>query len=169
MKRFYSIDTAKLWLKNLNKDTFPQNIFTLRFDRAQGPGGQNVNKINSKCTITLTNVSKCNIFPTEIKNQLFLKDKKNNNNNNIPHLFRYYSPITDTITVQADETRKQSSNRELCIEKLIKEIKRSCYFPEETSAMTKSKWGRIKQRNNEQRIKDKKHHSDKKKNRKVIY
>lgn len=162
--RFYSVQTARAWLQNLNKDTFPRTMFTFRYDRSSGPGGQNVNKVNSKCTLTLYNASKCGVFPLEIKNQIL-----SNETSKSQQKFRYYSSTSDSIVIQSDETRSRFSNKDICLEKFITEIKSYCYFPEETDPLTKAKWNKTKQRSNEKRIKDKKFQSDKKKARKVVF
>lgn len=139
-------------------------MFTFRYDRSSGPGGQNVNKVNSKCTLTLYNASQCSVLPMEIREQLLSNECK------VPQRkFRYYSAVSDSIVIQADETRSRFSNKDLCLEKFVTEIKNCCYFPEETSPLTKAKWNKVKQRSNEKRIIEKKYQSDKKKARKVDF
>lgn len=162
--RFYSVETARVWLRNLNRNTFPPTIFTFRYDRSSGPGGQNVNKVNSKCTLTLYNASRCSVLPQEIRDQLLSNDGK------VPQRkFRYYSAVSDSIVIQSDETRSRVSNKEICLEKFVTEIKNCCYIPEETNPLTKAKWNKVKQRSNEKRIMQKKNQSDKKKARKVDF
>ena len=162
--RFYSVEAAKTWLRDLNATTLPQNIFSFRYDRSSGPGGQNVNKLNTKCTLTLYNASQCSLIPEEIRMQLF-----NPASNQPQTKFRYYYPSSDSIVVQCDETRSRFQNKNIVVEKLITEIKNCCYFPEDTAPETKKKWSRIKQRSNEKRLRDKKYQSDKKKYRKVDF
>lgn len=163
--RFYSVEAARIWLRDLKISTFPQDIFTFRYDRSSGPGGQNVNKLNTKCTLTLYNASQCSLIPDEIRKQLFDStwDKTH------AKKFRYYYPSSDSIVVQCDETRSRAQNKNIVIEKLISEIKNCCYFPEDTDPETKRKWSRIKHQNNEKRLRDKKYQSDKKKYRKVDF
>ncbi|KAF9433567.1 hypothetical protein BGZ76_009273 [Entomortierella beljakovae] len=36
------------WARNFTKDSIPKGLLTLNFVRASGPGGQNVNKVNTK-------------------------------------------------------------------------------------------------------------------------
>ncbi|KAK5774235.1 Pth4p PWA37_002947 [Arxiozyma heterogenica] len=160
--RFYSVETAKEWLKNLNTDTLPQNIFTFRYDRSSGPGGQNVNKLNTKCTLTLYNASQCSLIPEEIRSQLF-----DCNPDMLHKKFRYYYPNSDSVVVQCDETRSRLQNKNMVVDKLITEIKSCCYFSNDTDPETKLKWARIKKRSHEKRLRNKKYKSDKKKYRKV--
>lgn len=146
-----SIIQAKEWLNKLTTKNIPSKVFTFRFDRASGPGGQNVNKVNSKCTLTLNDFSQCDWVPHEVKQQL--KNKP----------FRYYMKSSDSLVIQSDETRMRESNRRLCIDKFIKEVKLGCEFPNETDKVTIRKWDMFKSKDNEHRIRQKKFNSDRKK------
>lgn len=162
--QLYSAESAKLWVQQLNKNTLPQNLLNFRYDRSSGPGGQNVNKLSTKCTLTVYNVSQCGLFPEEVQDQLLSQPGSKKSSLK----FRYYSPVSDSIVVQSDKTRSRMSNKEICIDKLISEIKSCCYFPEETDSRTKNKWIKVKKNSNETRLRNKKLHSDKKKARKAV-
>ena len=149
-----SKDLARQWLQKLNPNMFPEKYFTIRYDRSSGPGGQNVNKLNSKCTLRLYNFSKTPWIPIEVKTQLINKR------------FRYYFKTNDCVVVQSDETRSRTKNKRICIEKLIKEITNICHFSNETiNQHVIEKWKRIKQASNNERLRSKEYHSDKKRNR----
>lgn len=148
-----SIRDAEQWVSNLNVDSVPLKMFSVRYDRSSGPGGQNVNKVNSKCTLVLYNFSSCSWVPELVRRQL--KEKG----------MRYYAEGSDSLVVQSDEARSRDLNRRTCLAKLVKEIKSICWFPKETSEETLKKWNLIKTRADQTRIQQKKHHSDKKKSR----
>ncbi|AJU03097.1 hypothetical protein H812_YJM1401O00045 [Saccharomyces cerevisiae YJM1401] len=147
---------ARNWVGALNVTGLPLNQFTLRYDRASGPGGQNVNKVNSKCTLTLSGLSNCAWIPQEVRNILS------------SGRFRYYAKGSDSIVIQSDETRSRETNKLKCFEKLVQEIRQTCQFPHDTTAETSKKWNKIKEKANKERLLDKKVHSDKKKNRSKI-
>ena len=144
---------ARSWVGALNVTGLPSNQFILRYDRASGPGGQNVNKVNSKCTLTLPGLSNCTWIPQEVRN--ILRSGK----------FRYYAKSSDSIVIQSDETRSRETNKLKCVKKLVQEIQQTCQFPNETTAETAKKWTKIKEKANKERLLEKKVHSDKKKNR----
>ncbi|QEU58551.1 hypothetical protein KDRO_A05720 [Kluyveromyces lactis] len=157
LKRHYSdtIAVGRAWIEGLKAENVPLKLFVATYDRSRGKGGQNVNKVNSKCTLTLYNFSKCSWFPDEIRNQLLDKG------------FRYYGPSKDALVIQSDETRSREQNRDICVEKLVKEVKKLVFFPGETDMSTKRKWNDIKKRSNEIRLSEKKFKSDKKRSRTV--
>lgn len=146
-----SLKIAEQWVSSLNANSVPLKLLSIRYDRSSGPGGQNVNKVNSKCTLVLYNFSSCSWIPENVQNQL--KEKN----------MRYYARASDSLVVQSDESRSRESNKENCLAKLVREIKATCSFPKETSKETLKKWDGIRDRANQSRIKQKKHNSDKKK------
>ncbi|EDO16912.1 hypothetical protein Kpol_1020p20 [Vanderwaltozyma polyspora DSM 70294] len=151
-----SITEAQDWLQNLAISKLPPRVFSFRFDRSSGPGGQNVNKLNTKCTLTLFNLSSCSWIPIEVRNQLQMGS------------FRYYTKNSDSVVIQSDQTRSRETNKSLCMEKFINEIKSTCKFKVETPQETIKKWNKIKARANDIRIQNKKFKSDKKKLRTKI-
>lgn len=144
---------ARSWVAELNVTGLPSNQFILRYDRASGPGGQNVNKVNSKCTLTLPGLSNCTWIPQEVRN--ILRSGK----------FRYYAKSSDSIVIQSDETRSRETNKLKCFKKLVQGIQQACHFPNETTTESAKKWTKIKEKANKDRLLEKKVHSDKKKNR----
>lgn len=146
--------SAKEWVKQLAPRCIPKHAFSAHFDRSSGPGGQNVNKVNSKCTLTLENFSTCIWIPQEVRTQLLSKG------------FRYYAPAKDSVVVQADESRSRETNRQLCLDKFIKEVKQTCWFATPTSPEDLQKWQEIRKKTGELRLKNKKRKSETKKLRK---
>jgi len=78
--------------------------FSFTFARSGGPGGQNVNKVNSKAILRWC-VSESDSLPTDVKER-FLK--------------KYANRMTadGDILLTSQEARDQSSNIGICLEKL---------------------------------------------------
>ncbi|GAV47798.1 hypothetical protein ZYGR_0I00940 [Zygosaccharomyces rouxii] len=148
-----ALQSASKWVEQLDIRKVPVNLFAVRFDRASGPGGQNVNKVNSKCTLMLYNFSTCSWLPQEVRSQILQKS-------------RYYARSSDSIVIQASESRSRESNKKLALEKFVNHIKEICWFPKPTEDTTIAKWDQIKRSSHEKRLNNKKMHSDKKKLRK---
>ncbi|CAI4052528.1 hypothetical protein SUVZ_15G0420 [Saccharomyces uvarum] len=151
--RELEVSRARDWVKTLSVTGLPLKQFVLRYDRASGPGGQNVNKVNSKCTLTLHGLSSCSWIPQEVRSIL------------CSGRFRYYTINSDSVVIQSDETRSKETNKLKCFEKLIQEIKQTCRFPNDIPIETAEKWAKIKKKSNAERMLNKKVHSDKKKSR----
>ncbi|KAJ5795689.1 uncharacterized protein N7518_004229 [Penicillium psychrosexuale] len=177
LRRFASqaeqdVQLARDWLKTLNSKTIPRNICEVSFSRSSGPGGQNVNKVNSKATLKVPLDALLPLVPRLIHHPL--------------RTSRYAAERAQCLVIQSDEERKQSSNVESCFDKLYQLLQSSAkeVIPGETSQeqrnrvqklyvhffhgsdranLTKKKHRQRAQ--NEGRIKDKKQHSDKKSSR----
>lgn len=150
-------EVSRKWLDSLTFATLEPRYFHVRYDRSSGPGGQNVNKVNTKCTLTLPNFSNCSLFPGEIKDQLITKNMK------------YYSANSDSIVIQSDETRSREQNKVRCFEKLIDTIKDTCYFAKEADINDVKRWESIKEKTKKLRLKQKKFNSEKKKSRRQLF
>lgn len=82
----------------------PRSEFTLEFARSSGPGGQNVNKVNSKATLRWRPAASASL-PPPIRDRL---------------LARYRSKLTATgeLLVSSQRYRDQGRNVDDCLEKL---------------------------------------------------
>ncbi|CCH43592.1 Peptide chain release factor 1 [Wickerhamomyces ciferrii] len=155
-KRFNStssINEAKQWLGSLDPQKIPRNEFKITFSRSSGPGGQKVNKSDSKATIQLNDLDLAIWIPKEIKTQL----KYNN--------FRYLTK-TNGLVIQDDTQRSRELNTDRCFIKLVEEIRKTVYFENEASPEDKKRWESIRKVSNEKRIQEKKKNSEKRKLRK---
>ena len=100
----------------------PNNEIHWRFSRSSGPGGQNVNKIESQVEI-IFNINKSKALNPLQKNLLL-----NKLNNKIIH---------GCISIKVHEQRTQLLNRQLAIQKLILLIKDIIISEEKARKVTK--------------------------------
>jgi peptidyl-tRNA hydrolase ICT1 len=77
---------------------------------------------------------------------------------------RFYAAKSDSILIQADDSRKQADNASLCFAKLHNMVTEAATMalPGETSPEQKARVKTLQKRENEQRLKMKKTHSSKK-------
>ncbi|KAK9451651.1 uncharacterized protein V1518DRAFT_409154 [Limtongia smithiae] len=143
---------AREWLKNFSVFDIPRDRFEIRFSRSSGPGGQNVNKLNTKALIQCSWDAMTWIPPS------ILERLKQNH-------FRYLTKH-NKVVVQDDTTRSSQGNLDECFKKLHSLIKECAFVPDEMSAETQEKWRAIEKKTNEARLKKKKFDSEKRKFRK---
>jgi len=117
------LSAARAWLAALHAESLPlKAIGELSFSRASGPGGQNVNKVNSKATLKVPLDALLQHVPTPIHNEL--------------RRSRYVAVRANALVVQADDSRKQSDNAHSCYRRLYEAIAEAGKHavPAETSA-----------------------------------
>ncbi|KAF2198565.1 hypothetical protein GQ43DRAFT_378271 [Delitschia confertaspora ATCC 74209] len=144
------IQAARSWLQKLDAETIPRTICELSFSRSSGPGGQNVNKVNSKATLKVTLDSLLQHIPKALHPQISAS--------------RYVAPRSNSIIIQADDNRKQNDNALSCyarLHQMIVEAARNA-LPGETSAEQVQHVKNLQKSENERRLKSKKMHSSKK-------
>ncbi|KAJ5156002.1 hypothetical protein N7492_008805 [Penicillium capsulatum] len=115
------LDQARKWLITLSPLTIPRHIGHVSFSRSSGPGGQNVNKVNSKATLKVPLAALLPLVPRLLHPEL--------------QASRYTSDRSQTLVIHSDESRKQHSNVESCFEKLHQLLQTSArqVIPGETS------------------------------------
>jgi ribosome-associated protein len=123
----------------------PEHEIQFEFVRSSGPGGQNVNKVNSKVRLRWNILASPGV-PDEIKNR-FLE------------LFGNRLTALGEIIITSDKTRDQKQNREDCLEKLRRMIFEAANPPKPRKKTKPSRSSKEKRR------KEKKHHSKKKNSR----
>ncbi|EAW09546.1 peptidyl-tRNA hydrolase domain protein [Aspergillus clavatus NRRL 1] len=147
------LTAARAWLAGFSSKTIPRDICEISFSRSGGPGGQNVNKVNSKATLKVPLQSLLPLVPRILHPRL--------------RLSRYYAERTHTLVIQSEESRKQAANVESCYEKLHNLLKTTAddVIPGETSEEQRDRVQKLRKAENEARVKAKKLHSSKKSSR----
>ncbi|KAF2219188.1 hypothetical protein BDZ85DRAFT_180726, partial [Elsinoe ampelina] len=145
------IKQARAWLAKFDADTLPRNIFDFSFSRSSGPGGQNVNKVNSKATLKVALSSLQPMIPKILW----------------PSIAQSRYAASNELVIQADDSRKQQDNVQRCLVKLNELIVQAGKenVPGETSDAQKSRVKNLQRSANEGRLKAKKFKSDKKSSR----
>ncbi|GMM52644.1 Pth4 protein [Starmerella bacillaris] len=134
----------------------PRNVFIHQFSRSGKPGGQNVNKLNTKASIRLQKLvlNEADWIPPLVK----------------PHIqdpnFKYQTKSGDLL-ITSELTRSQHHNLEDCYRKLAQEIQKLVVEtePKESSKEAIAKWKTIEKTMKINKIKKKKLHSNKKEDR----
>lgn len=107
------------------KFDIPDSELRFTFSRSGGPGGQNVNKVNSRAQLHW-NVANTRSLPDEVKARLSTQFK---------------SRINDAgeLLIDCDETRSQHENREICLRRLAEMILAASKPPKKRIATKPSK------------------------------
>ncbi|KAF9889177.1 hypothetical protein FE257_007666 [Aspergillus nanangensis] len=147
------LTAARQWLAGFDANPLPHHISQISFSRSGGPGGQNVNKVNSKATLKVPLVDLMPLVPRILHSPL--------------RSSRYFAERTQTLVIQSEESRKQADNVDSCFDKLHQLLKTMAaeVIPGETSEAQKDRVQKLKKAENESRIKLKKLHSNKKSSR----
>ncbi|KAJ5095574.1 hypothetical protein NUU61_004930 [Penicillium alfredii] len=151
------VQRARDWLATLSSKTLPRHICEVSFSRSSGPGGQNVNKVNSKATLKVPLNSLLPLVPRLLHSEL--------------RASRYMTDRSQSLIIQSDGERKQSNNVEACFEKFYQILESSAkqVIPGETSEEQRKHVQNLKRASNEARLKSKKLHSSKKSSRRTKY
>ncbi|RPB25518.1 hypothetical protein L211DRAFT_806038, partial [Terfezia boudieri ATCC MYA-4762] len=145
---------ARKWLSSFTPDSIPREYCDVSFSRSSGPGGQNVNKLNTKATLRFNLNKASNHIPSLIMIRI----------RSDPSIGRYRT-IHDELLIQSDTYRKQLDNELECYRKLYQSIVEAAALPGETSAEKKDHVSKLKRDEKERRMKMKKQHSNKKSSR----
>ncbi|GKZ40302.1 hypothetical protein AbraIFM66951_000063 [Aspergillus brasiliensis] len=107
----HHLTAAREWVARLNSKaiTIPRDICEISFSRSSGPGGQNVNKVNSKATLRVPLKSLLPLVPQLLHAPL--------------QASRYVAAKSQSLVIQSDESRRQTANVEACYEKLHQLLK----------------------------------------------
>ncbi|KAI9886637.1 MAG: hypothetical protein M1823_001551 [Watsoniomyces obsoletus] len=145
-----SLRAAKEWLTTFDISSIPKNSFTLTFSRASGPGGQNVNKVNSKVTLRMPMDRLLPLVPPALHGTI--RDS------------RFYAAKSNSIVLQADQARHQQDNIEICVRKLYEMLVDAgrTVIPGSTSAEQKERVKKLQATSKERRLQSKKVQGNKK-------
>ncbi|KAK6543145.1 hypothetical protein TWF694_007064 [Orbilia ellipsospora] len=128
------IDEARTWLTDFKKhraSRLPRGIGEVTFSRSPGPGGQNVNKSNTKATLRVT-FDKLKPYVHDI----FIRGLKQN----FPSLL---ADNGNEILITSTKTRSQRNNTDDCWDKLYTLILQAAKIPGETSWLQKNRVKRL--------------------------
>jgi len=143
---------ARRWIDELRKSTIPREEVSLSFARSSGPGGQNVNKVNTKSTVRCPLSTKW--IPAWAKPVLRKSPA--------------YVASSDSLLVTSTVHRSQAMNVEDCLAKLRCLIVDASLagVKNETSEEQKERVKHLQRIDDARRKKDKEHRSKLKSSRK---
>ncbi|KEY67909.1 hypothetical protein S7711_02120 [Stachybotrys chartarum IBT 7711] len=146
---------ARKWYESLDTSQFPRGNTT--YARSSGPGGQHVNKTETKAITAYPVHELLAVLPKSLHSSV--------------RSSRYYTANNDSLTFHAQTHRSRNTNAEENRTKLIEEVTRIYHdtTPAETSSEKKKKHQEIEKRFHESRMRDKKHQSSKKQSRKATF
>ncbi|CAI0641583.1 unnamed protein product [Colletotrichum noveboracense] len=146
---------ARSWHKTFDGSQLPRGQTS--YARSSGPGGQHVNKIESKAITAWPVKDLLPMLPKLLHRGI--RESK------------YYTARSDSLTFQAQEHRQKTANSDENQQKLIDEVQRIYRetVPGETSNEKKKKHAEIAKSFNEGRLKQKKYLSSKKQNRRASF
>ncbi|KAL8721338.1 MAG: hypothetical protein Q9225_001950 [Loekoesia sp. 1 TL-2023] len=141
---------AREWLKDYHSATIPRRICEISFSRSSGPGGQNVNKVNSKATLRIPFKELLPLVPSMLHGEI--------------RASQYCAEKSDSLVIQADNHRKQGDNVTACFAKLQNLFVTAgrTSVKGETSPEQRERVKRLQKADNEARLSAKKRHSSKK-------
>ncbi len=129
-------------IKNSIIESWLIDNMELSFSRSGGPGGQNVNKVNTKVTARI-NIDSMEILTSEEKDLVKLRLKTRINEEG-------------ELFISVSETRSQLKNREIALIRLTSLICGSLYIQKKRKKTRPSKAAREKRLDNKRKISEKK-------------
>ncbi|KAI5462302.1 hypothetical protein BGZ63DRAFT_354448 [Mariannaea sp. PMI_226] len=146
-----SLNEARSWFQSFRPEQLPKGNTT--YARSSGPGGQHVNKTETKAITTYSVTELIAILPKSLHSSI----RKS----------KYYTSSSDSLAFQAQTSRSRTANAEENRTKLLEEVMRiyNEAVPSETSEEKKKKHEAVQERFHATRIKQKKMNSAKKQSR----
>jgi protein subunit release factor B len=136
----HQLHQLRQFRQEFTKDQIRKDELLITYSRSSGPGGQNVNKVNSKVDLRF-DVPSATWIPDIVKLKIKETGKLNKR---------------DELILQSDRYRTQQMNYDDCIEKLYQFVMDATVVPNETSELTKSRIKEFQEREKAKKIEDKK-------------
>ncbi|KAK8087797.1 hypothetical protein PG997_002758 [Apiospora hydei] len=149
------LEEARSWYASFNESKLPKGQSS--YSRSSGPGGQHVNKTESKATTVWSFNDLTKVLPKLLHPGL--------------RACKYYTARTQSITIQAQTQRSRTANTDENHQKLFEEVQKiyRASVPGETSDKKRKKYEALEKRFNADRLKTKKQQSAKKASRKASF
>ncbi|KAF8475808.1 hypothetical protein BDZ91DRAFT_710358 [Kalaharituber pfeilii] len=142
---------ARRWLSQFTPDSIPREFCDISCSRSSGPGGQNVNKLNTKATLRFDLQKARRYIPDLIMAKIQADPQA-----------RRYMTKQNELLIQSDTYRKQGDNIDDCFRRLHRAIVDVAALPGETSAEQKERVAKLQREEDQCRMRMKKMHSSKK-------
>ena len=110
----------RIWLE--------EKLIGIKFVRSSGPGGQNINKVNT-CAQLSFDLKNCDTLPPGVKNRL-------------KRLAGTRLTSQEVIQIESDRYREQSRNRQDCLDRLRELIQKALIRPKKRIATKPTKASR---------------------------
>lgn len=134
------------------KGKIPLDRLTIKYARSSGPGGQNVNKVNTKVDLRFHLLS-ADWIPENVQQKILEREKNRINKEG-------------ELVISSTKYRTQFKNLEDAIQKLETIIEDASFVPKETTPEKRAYVRKLMRHANEKRLRAKKFMSDKKRDRK---
>ncbi|KAJ1911652.1 hypothetical protein IWQ60_010038 [Tieghemiomyces parasiticus] len=109
------IRAVRSWAERLTIESIPRRTFDMSFHRSSGPGGQNVNKVNTKVDMRF-NLRKAKWIPDYVRHQVEIQEPNRINK-------------AGEFVLTSERHRTQNQNLEDCLHKLRDLLVRVAYIP----------------------------------------
>ncbi|NWT60251.1 ICT1 hydrolase, partial [Erythrocercus mccallii] len=133
----------------------PMARLTVSYSRSSGPGGQNVNKVNSKAEVRF-HLASADWIPEAVRQKMALMHRNKINR-------------AGELIVTSEESRYQMKNLAICLEKIQAMVKEAIEKPKVVSKETTQKLIERVEKMNRERLRQKKIHSTIKQSRKADF
>ncbi|KAL4648060.1 peptidyl-tRNA hydrolase ICT1, mitochondrial [Arapaima gigas] len=133
----------------------PPDRLTVTYSRSSGPGGQHVNKVNSKVEIRF-HVETADWIPQEVRNKILLQNENRINK-------------AGELLVTSEVSRSQQRNLSDCLQKIADIVAEASQRPREPTPEDVALRKRRLEHWNKERLKQKKLHSALKQSRRVDF
>lgn len=134
------------------KGKIPLEKLTIKYARSSGPGGQNVNKVNTKVDLRF-HVASAEWLSEDVRHKILQKEMNRISKDG-------------ELVVTSTKHRTQYRNLEDAIQKVEMVIQEASFVPQETTPEKKAHVQKLVREANEKRLRAKKFLSDKKRDRK---